>query len=211
MNGVFQPVTVIDTIIFWKVKDLLMWQTTVWETLKLHNSHCFQLNTWHDRLASLQRGGGEENSSNLCRQKHGFSSKQWFRYRQTGEIRDKKTWLALKIQIAGGWVSRLGNIKLRTCTVLIAVPGPTQQQGRGWDGPWADPAGRAAVITLPSARITPLSSATPGLPRHIHQTNMKQLSRSVIGSSFSITHICSIFLNPIFTDTAKNYEICVLT
>jgi len=47
MNGVFQPVTVIDTIIFWKVKDLLMWQTTVWETLKLHNSHCFQLNAWH--------------------------------------------------------------------------------------------------------------------------------------------------------------------
>lgn len=54
MNGVFQAVTVIDTIIFWKVKDLLMWQTTVWEILNLHNSHCFQLNAWHDRLPAWE-------------------------------------------------------------------------------------------------------------------------------------------------------------
>lgn len=118
MNGVFQPVTVIDTIIFWKVKDLLMWQTTVWETLKLHNSHCFQLNAWHDRLALLKRGGGEENSSNLCRRKH------YIRYRETGEIRGKKTWLAPKTPVAGGWAA-LSCDGRSWCR-------PAAEQGLGW-------------------------------------------------------------------------------
>lgn len=186
MNGVFQSVTVIDTIIFWKVKDLLMWQTTVWETLKLHNSHCFQLNAWHDRLAHWKRWGrGEETSSNLCWWTHSFPSKQQAHYRPTEEIVDKKIQLALKIQIAVGWVSRLASSELHTHAVLMVLP------GAGWA--LADLARRAALITFPSTRMALLSSATAGLSLHIHQIWNSCLRQLGTGSSFSIIHICWLF------------------
>jgi len=51
-------------------------------------------------------------------------------------------------------------------------------------GRWADPAGRAAAITLPCTGITPLGGVTPALSPHIHQINMKQLSKMVTSWEF---------------------------
>lgn len=175
MNGVFQPVTMIDTIIFWKVEDLLMWQTTVWETLNLHNSHCFQLNAWHDSSAHWKRGGGEDTSSNLWWWTQSFPSEQRVRYRQAGEIRDKKIWRGLEIEIAAVWVNRLGSIKLCFADGLSWSHSAAEQR-LGWA--LADPAGRAVWSPFPPPELL-RSALRLGFSQHIHQINTKQLSKTV--------------------------------
>lgn len=184
MNGVFQPVTVIDTIIFGKAKDLLMWQTTVWGTLKLHSSHCLQLYAWHDRLAhsKKKKKGGEENSSNLCWWKHGFPSEQWFCFGLTVEKKEQVTWPAQKIwelQFARGQVSCLGSIELYFCPVLIAFPGHRHSRVWAEKGPGWMLAGRDYHESPCLPTIPQLSTATHALLWHIYRISTKQLSRTV--------------------------------
>lgn len=159
MNGVFQAVTVIDTIIFWKVKDLLMWQTTVWETLNLHNSHCFQLNAWHDRLPAWE----EEEVKRTAATSAGGSSVSKHSFPSEGQEKWGIKSNALDQQ---GWAAAAPPSLCWCCSSAA------QQPGRVWRGP-ADSLEGLLQPPAPLWGYSTSTSVTPGLSLYSpnkHQT-----------------------------------------